>query len=157
METSIHQMNEESTITCSMCGYTYISSQHKACQGCPINQGCSMVCCPKCGFEMIDPQKSAGYKIVTRIRNRFNHKRNLNHHRVLSLIQGIPGKKVRISGFNPQIDPERRARLQAYGVNVGQIVTIIQHAPVTIVLIEHLELAIESDLAHKIQIETESP
>jgi Fe2+ transport system protein FeoA len=48
---------------------------------------------------------------------------------------------------------ERRAHLQAYGLVPGHCVRILQHSPVTIVQIEHMELALEGGLARQVQVE----
>jgi Fe2+ transport system protein FeoA len=55
----------------------------------------------------------------------------------------------------PGLSPERRAHLQAYGLVPGHWVRILQHSPVTIVQIEHLELAMEHGLARQVQVEPE--
>jgi hypothetical protein len=49
---------QETLITCSMCGYTFDSSNHPACGSCPLQSGCLAVCCPNCGFETVDVNRS---------------------------------------------------------------------------------------------------
>lgn len=46
-------------VTCSMCGYRFDPQAHLACQSCPVNHGCQVVCCPSCGYQWADPQSSA--------------------------------------------------------------------------------------------------
>jgi Fe2+ transport system protein FeoA len=43
--------------------------------------------------------------------------------------------------------------LQAYGLAPGHCVRILQHSPVTIVQIEHTELALEGGLARQVEVE----
>jgi len=50
-------MNPE-WITCPLCGHTFDASEHLACQACPLNKGCPLLCCPSCGFEMVNVHKS---------------------------------------------------------------------------------------------------
>jgi hypothetical protein len=45
-------------ITCAMCGHTYDPQENAACPTCPLNKGCSLTCCPKCGYESVDPSRS---------------------------------------------------------------------------------------------------
>lgn len=47
-----------------------------------------------------------------------------------------------------------REQLQAYGVAPGREVEVIQHAPVTVIRVEHLDLAFESRIARGILIAT---
>lgn len=46
-------------ITCTMCGQAFDPAQAVACQGCPLQRGCQLVRCPACGFEAVDPRRSA--------------------------------------------------------------------------------------------------
>jgi Fe2+ transport system protein FeoA len=42
--------------------------------------------------------------------------------------------------------------LQAYGLIPGDWVYVVQQKPVTVVQIEHLELALEGDLARQVEV-----
>jgi len=53
-------------ITCSMCGYRFDPQAHLACQSCPVNQGCQVVCCPSCGYQWVDPESSAIVRFARR-------------------------------------------------------------------------------------------
>lgn len=50
-------MNDQ-LVTCSLCGYRFDPQERSACPGCPLNQGCQLVCCPVCGFESVDINRS---------------------------------------------------------------------------------------------------
>lgn len=43
---------------CTMCGHDFDPAAHVACQSCPLQKGCSLVCCPQCGYEMINLDRS---------------------------------------------------------------------------------------------------
>ncbi len=45
-----------------------------------------------------------------------------------------------------------RERLHAYGLAPGREVEVIQHAPVTVVRVEHIELAFEAGIARAIVV-----
>jgi ribosomal protein L37AE/L43A len=45
--------------SCPMCGYTFDKTAHTGCQSCPLNGGCSLICCPQCGYQMVDPGQSS--------------------------------------------------------------------------------------------------
>jgi hypothetical protein len=53
-------------LTCTMCGETFDPATHTACQSCPLQKGCSLVCCPRCGFEMVDVSQSRLVRLVSR-------------------------------------------------------------------------------------------
>lgn len=66
-----------------------------------------------------------------------------------------PGRQAKILGFSANLPPDRLAHLQAYGLLPGRRVQVLQHTPVTVVQIEHFELALERELARGIQVEEE--
>lgn len=72
-------------------------------------------------------------------------------HRLLTELS--PGTRARILGFDDLLSPERRAILQAYGVLPGSEMWVRQHHPVTVIQVEHTELALEADLADAILVE----
>jgi hypothetical protein len=41
-----------------MCGQRFNPDEHGACGSCPLSPGCQLVCCPTCGFETVNPQRS---------------------------------------------------------------------------------------------------
>ncbi len=63
-----------------------------------------------------------------------------------------PGERVRVMEYAQDITPARRARLQAYGIVPGYWVEVIQQTPVTVVRVDHLELALENELAERIGV-----
>jgi Fe2+ transport system protein FeoA len=70
-----------------------------------------------------------------------------------SLAQVKPGRRVRINGFLPGLSAARSWHLQSYGVVPGCWLRVVQQSPVTIVQVEHLELALERGLAALIQVD----
>jgi Fe2+ transport system protein FeoA len=72
-------------------------------------------------------------------------------------LAGAPrGSQVQVIGFSQKISPERRNQLAAYGLTPGAKVLVIQQSPVTVIQIDHIELALEGDLAQFVQIQSES-
>lgn len=70
-----------------------------------------------------------------------------------TLAQVRPGQLVRVKGFLPGISNARIWHLQSYGVVPGCWLRVIQQSPVTIVQVDHLELALERGLAAFIQVD----
>jgi Fe2+ transport system protein FeoA len=63
-----------------------------------------------------------------------------------------PGCCAQVLAYTPQVSSERQAQLSAYGLAPGYRVRVVQHKPVTIVQVEHLELALETELARGVQV-----
>jgi Fe2+ transport system protein FeoA len=91
-------------------------------------------------------------------RKRYKHERgNLPAHLSMenlsmTLADIRPGQEIQVTGFLPQLPNHTQVRLKAYGMVPGVSLTVIQQSPVTIVSIEHLELALENDLARSVAV-----
>ncbi|MDR3213860.1 MAG: ferrous iron transport protein A [Azoarcus sp.] len=71
-------------------------------------------------------------------------------------LTGTPtGSRVRLSEFGEEIDPLQREQLHAYGLSAPQAITVLQQRPMTVVLCDHMELALEHVVAHHIWVEEE--
>ena len=64
-----------------------------------------------------------------------------------------PGSYARMLDFSPEIPSDRRAQLQAYGVIPGNALWLRQHKPVTVIQVDHTELAFESNISNAIFVE----
>jgi len=67
------------------------------------------------------------------------------------------GQRVRLAEFGEEINPLHREQLLAYGINSQQPLTVLQQRPMTVVLCEHMELALENTVARHIWVEEETP
>lgn len=45
-------------ITCQFCGYQFDPNENNVCRACPLQRDCQLVCCPNCGYETVDVQRS---------------------------------------------------------------------------------------------------
>jgi Fe2+ transport system protein FeoA len=72
----------------------------------------------------------------------------------LTLADIAPGRKARLVGFCPGLAADRRAQLMAYGMTPGHMIQVLQHQPVTIIRVEHTELAMEIEVACEILVES---
>ncbi|MDR2014032.1 MAG: ferrous iron transport protein A [Azoarcus sp.] len=72
-------------------------------------------------------------------------------------LTGTPtGHRVRLAEFGEEIDPLQREQLIAYGLTAQQTLTVLQQRPMTVILCEHMELALEHWVAHHIWVEEET-
>ena len=72
-------------------------------------------------------------------------------------LTGTPsGHRVRLAEFGEEIDPLQREQLFAYGLVAQQTLTVLQQRPMTVILCEHMELALEHGVAHHIWVEEEA-
>lgn len=144
-------MKTKKMIKCTMCGHRFNPDDHIPCEGCPVQSGCQLVCCPSCGYETVDPEESKVVQLVSRL---FSSRRRPNPGRgEETLANVLPGCRAKVIGYSQSVPRKRKTRLQAYGLVPGHEVQVVQHSPVTVVQIEHMELALEGELASQISVE----
>ncbi len=77
---------------------------------------------------------------------------NSAHERIR--LTGTPlGRSVRIVDFGDGIEPLQHEQLHAYGLSAASGVRVLQQQPMTVVLCEHVELALEHAVARHIWVE----
>ena len=64
-----------------------------------------------------------------------------------------PGTSVRLGEPAADLDATFREHLAAYGLVPGHVVTVLAQRPMTLVLCDHVELALESVVAAKLNVE----
>jgi hypothetical protein len=68
-------------------------------------------------------------------------------------LTGTPiGSHVHLDEFGDEIDALQREQLLAYGLTVPHTLTVLQQQPMTVVLCDHMELALEHCVARHIWV-----
>jgi Fe2+ transport system protein FeoA len=80
---------------------------------------------------------------------------NAQHIERIRLTGTPAGHRARLAEFGDEIDPLQREQLLAYGLTAPQSITVLQQQPMTVVLCEHMELALEHGVAQHIWVEGE--
>jgi uncharacterized Zn finger protein (UPF0148 family) len=52
---------------CDLCGYEYDKSDLLCHAGCPLAERCAVICCPNCGYQVVDESKSKSVRAVRKI------------------------------------------------------------------------------------------
>lgn len=63
------------------------------------------------------------------------------------------GSEVRLAAFGDEIDPLQREQLTAYGLAENRPLKVLQQRPMTVILAEEVELALEHGVARHIWVE----
>ena len=78
-------------------------------------------------------------------------------HEVRLPLAFIPsGTVVRLAGFGDEIDPLQREQLTAYGLAESRPIKVLQQRPMTVILAEEVELALEHAVARHIWVEKQA-
>ncbi len=75
------------------------------------------------------------------------------HEALLPLAFIPPGQTVRLAAFGNEIDPLQREQLTAYGLAESRPMKVLQQRPMTVILADEVELALEHAVARYIWVE----
>jgi len=136
---------------CAMCGLRFDPAEHTGCASCPVQSGCSLACCPACGYSFVDPERSSVVRLGARLTSRFR-RRAASESGQSTLGDVARGHSARVADLEG-LPLRPREQLQAYGLAPGRLVEVLQTKPVTVVRVEHVDIAFESSLARGIRVE----
>lgn len=55
-------------IKCALCGFKF-DQRALACHSqCPLAEGCAIICCPNCGYQVVDETRSRAVALVQKAR-----------------------------------------------------------------------------------------
>ena len=146
----------DSFVICALCGHQFHPESRQDCGSCPVQPDCNIICCPACGFSDVDPTKSKAVKWITSGLFKSKAKKGSEENGVepstLTIADLSPGMEARIVSLQA-VHELRRELLMAYGLAPGSCVQVLQHKPVTILRVDHMELAVEDDVARRITVD----
>jgi len=138
-------------LSCGLCGHRFDPRGTSACASCPLGKGCSLACCPNCGYGAPVPGGSAVVRLAARAAAALRGRRGVSAPSGPTLAQAAAGSQATIETLE-RVPARQREQLLAYGIAPGRVVDVLQTRPVTIVRIEHAELAFETAVSRGIGI-----
>ena len=75
-----------------------------------------------------------------------------NHEASLPLAFIPAGDDVTLTALGDEIDPQQREQLTAYGLAANRPFKVLQQRPMTVILAEEVELALEHEVARHIWV-----
>lgn len=137
---------------CELCSYEFDETQMACHTSCAFNQGCGIICCPNCGYQVADESKSRMARLVRRWIARASGPRpspDTPLTRPLSALRA--GQSALIVAIETH-NAARLERLSVFGLVPGSEVTLEQRQPAFVLRIGYTELSIERDLADEIMV-----
>lgn len=78
-----------------------------------------------------------------------------DHHAVVPLAFITPGTEVRLVSLGEEIAPHQREQLTAYGLAENRPIRVLQQRPMTVILADEVELALEHGVARHVWVRQE--
>ncbi len=135
-------------VRCPMCGYEFDSSDLRCHVGCPIGARCTLICCPQCGYQMPDLERSTSARWFRGLLTRLRPNPERSH---TTLADAPPGQSVVVMEIE-ETAGDRLMRLAHLGVLPGAVVRILRRQPVLIVEVDGATLALDPDVAARIRV-----
>ncbi|HEX5950253.1 MAG TPA: FeoA family protein [Actinomycetota bacterium] len=128
---------------------------------CPLGAHCDLICCPNCGFQVVDASKTRfGGWLSRTFRSR---EADLPPNQVsvepaerpsretVPLSHVLPGREVRIVALRQMSGP-RISRLGAFGLVPGSRVEVVQRRPTPVVRVGETEIALSVEILEGIEV-----
>ncbi|HEU4355615.1 MAG TPA: FeoA family protein [Actinomycetota bacterium] len=126
---------------------------------CPLGAHCNLICCPNCGFQVVDTAKT---RLGGWLSRTFGSPRRGKTRRTVTPIAApiretiplshvLPGREVRIVALREMSGP-RVSRLGAFGLVPGSCVEVVQRRPTPVVRVGETELALGVEILELIEV-----
>jgi Fe2+ transport system protein FeoA len=78
--------------------------------------------------------------------------RHVDHSARVPLSFLLPGVKARVESIDDAVEATQREQLVAYGLAPGRPLVVLQQRPMTVVMVDEVELALEETVARHVWV-----
>ena len=148
---------------CRLCGHVFEATGLACHASCPLGSRCSLICCPNCGYQVVDESKSGMVRVLRKLwpgagepQTEPALRDEARREDAVPLSHVGPGTPVEMLELGEMPD-SRASRLTAFGLTPGTIVTLAQRRPVPVVRIGETELALSDEIVEQIHVRPPVP
>lgn len=146
---------------CRLCGYEFEVQSLTCHTGCPFGDHCHLICCPNCGYQVVDDSRSTVARWLDRIFRRSprseadrQRARRVIEERLVPLSHVAAGSQARVRRLEFESDG-RSGRLTVFGLAPGADVTVVQRVPAPVIRVGETELALGREVLDRIWVEVD--
>ena len=144
---------------CQLCHYEFDAKTMACHAGCPLGSHCNLICCPNCGYQVVDASKSRLVKLLRRLwpssgqtaAPRAGERPERAGKPVVPLTHIPVGQEVKVYSLE-DMPPGRLTKLSVFGVVPGGRVQVLQHRLSPVVRIGETELALSQEVMDQIWV-----
>lgn len=144
---------------CRLCGYEFEIESLACHSGCPFGDHCHLICCPNCGYQVVDDSRSTLAALADRLFRRSprgesdrERARRVIEERLVPLSHVAAGHSALVRRLD--LEPgSRMNRLTVFGLAPGANVTVIQRRPAPVIRVGETELALGREILDRIWVE----
>lgn len=149
-------------VRCELCGHRFDPAALACHAECPLGAHCTLICCPRCGYQAVD----AGRTWVGRLLGRLLGRRSglgpapapvaPRPRPTIPLSHVLPGREVEVVALR-DLPGTSASRLAAFGIVPGSRVEVLQRRPTPVIRIGETELALAQETLERIEVSPPSP
>src|SRR5215211_7375012 len=123
---------------CPLCSYEFDEREMQCHSACALNQSCAVICCPNCGYQMVDMSKSRMTLKVSCALSRLLRQKRIETNTPSHLSDLRPGQSAQVVSIEAA-DSAVTDRLRIYGVVPGAQINLQQRSPTFVFHIGYTE------------------
>jgi len=143
---------------CKLCGYEFDVESLTCHTGCPFGDHCHLICCPNCGYQVVDDSRSTLVRWADRLFRRGprseadrERARRVIEERLVPLSHVAAGHSVSVRRMDLG-SASRLGRLTVFGLAPGAEVTVLQRRPSPVIRVGETELALGTEILDRIWV-----
>ncbi len=143
---------------CRLCGFEFDAASLACHAECPMGSRCNLICCPNCGYQVVDESKSWLAGLLRRLwppSNGGEAPRKGRTRRagepVVPLTHVPVDMEVEVCSLE-DMPPSRMTRLSAFGLVPGSQVRVLQRHPAPVIRVGETELALSEEILEQIWV-----
>jgi Fe2+ transport system protein FeoA len=148
---------------CGLCGHRFEAATLACHTGCPLGAHCNLICCPNCGYQVVDATQTRLGGLLGRV---FRSSRSEPEpqgtpepplpRETIPLSHVLPGREVEIVTLREMAGP-RASRLAAFGLVPGSRVRVVQRRPAPVLRVGETEIALSLEILEHIEVAPPEP
>lgn len=141
-------------IQCPLCSFLFLPVGDACHTGCPLAGHCHTICCPNCGYQMVDATRSrlAGWLRKLWPQAAKVEQQPQSMRRQPLMLSQAPMRVNLVIESLDGLAPHILARFSVLGLLPGAQVQLLQRRPAPIVRVGETELAIGLELLDKVRV-----
>lgn len=145
---------------CGLCGQRFDAAGLACHASCPLGARCDLICCPRCGFQVVDATKTrlGGWLSRAFGRGRAAPERPTAGpsapaapRETILLSHVLPGREVQIVALR-DMPGSRLSRLGAFGLVPGSRIEVLQRRPTPVVRVGQTDIAVAAEILDQIEV-----
>jgi Fe2+ transport system protein FeoA len=133
---------------CGLCGYEFDADRMACHASCPLATHCAILCCPNCGYQVVDESKSQLAGWAQSVWHRLFHL--LPGRPPMTLLKDLqPGESATVARLGSK-DPARLWKLSSFGLVPGSQIRLQQSSPAYVVWVGETQISLDEDVAGEI-------